>query len=289
MILWKCLECDELNFYPQDTVCQTCGERMTPGQKEDMKRVEFLMKRAEGNDLYAAVDLYELYKAGEKVLKNNDEAIKWLKYAAERNNGKAQYEMGKLYFFENDLMDLDDSEAFKWFTKSMENKYPFATHYVAQCYLAGAGVPEDKKKGFKLFLENAKQGIPESMERVAFCYKYGLGVEVNEEEAYYWLNRATEIDGYELTPKSAFRLGCYLFDEEIDNMKEESRALHYLEIAYNDGNQMAGCLMGELFYNFGDPTTTQAAKNIWTKVANSDDADAAERANYFLEKYSLLK
>ena len=27
MILWNCIECDEINTYPQDTVCQTCGER----------------------------------------------------------------------------------------------------------------------------------------------------------------------------------------------------------------------------------------------------------------------
>lgn len=287
MILWKCIECDEINTYPQDTVCQTCGESMTPGQKESMKRVEFLIKRAESGDLYAAIDLFKLYQKGEKVLKNKSEALKWIKYAAERENGKAQYELGKLYFFENDLVELNDAEAFQWFTKSMKNNYPFATHYVAQCYSVGAGVQEDEKKGFELFLENAKQGIPESMERVAMFYKYGIGVQANDEKALYWLNRATEIDGYELTPKSAYRLGCYLFDEDVREKKQESRALHYLEIAYKNGIQMAGCLIGELFYSYGHPTTTQAAKNIWTQVSKCTDEEAAERAQYFLNTKSF--
>lgn len=282
MILWKCYECDEINTYPQDTVCQTCGERMTPGQKEDMKRIEFLMKRAESGDLYAAIDLFKLYQKGDKVLKNKSEALRWIKYAAERENGKAQYEMGKLYFFDNDLVERDDAEAFRWFTKSMNNNYPFATHYVAQCYSTGAGVAEDEKRGFELYLENAKQGIPESMERTALYYKYGIGVQADEKKAFYWLNRATEIDGYELTPKSAYRLGCYLFAEEVNEKKEESRALHYLEIAYKDGIQMAGCFMGELFYSYGHPTTTQAAKNIWAQVSKSSDSEAAERAQYLL-------
>ena len=278
MILWKCYECDEINTYPQDTVCQTCGERMTPGQKEDMKRIEFLMKRAETGELYAAIDLFKLYQKGDKVLKNKSEALRWIKYAAERENGKAQYEMGKLYFFDNDLVERDDAEAFRWFTKSMNNNYPFATHYVAQCYSTGAGVAEDEKRGFELYLENAKQGIPESMERTALYYKYGIGVQAGTK----YETTAEEIDGYELTPKSAYRLGCYLFDEEVNEKKEESRALHYLEIAYKDGIQMAGCLMGELFYSYGHPTTTQAAKNIWAQVSKSSDSEAAERAQYLL-------
>ena len=71
-------------------------------------------------------------------------------------------------------------------------------------------------------------------------------------------------------------------DEEQNEKNEESRALHYLEIAYNNGIQMAGCLIGELFYSYGHPTTTQAAQNIWTQVSKSDDAEAAEIAQNYL-------
>ncbi len=274
MILWKCIECDEINNYPEDTYCQTCGERISPAQKEYVQRFEFLMKRANSGDLYAALDLYNLYKEGKELARNNDEVLKWLKYAADRENAKAQYEMGKLYFFENDLVEQNDAEALRWFTKSMNNNYPFATHYVAQCYSAGFGVQEDERNGFELYLENAKQGIAESMERVALSYKYGIGTEINEKQSFYWLKRATEIEGHELSPKSAYRLACYYFDGKI-TAKNDNEAIKLFQIAYNDGNQMAGCLMGEIFYNFGNPQTIGAAKNIWSMVAKSDDTDAA--------------
>ena len=72
--------------------------------------------------------------------------------AAENNNGRAQYEMGKLYFFDKGIFERDDAKAYMWFKRSADNNYPYAGHYVAQCHIAGAGVPEDQKKGFENYV-----------------------------------------------------------------------------------------------------------------------------------------
>lgn len=281
MIYWKCTECDEVNSYPEHKVCQTCGERIDCTQMEHIKFYQFYIDRANAGDMYAAVELFKLYTEGEHLVKNIDEGVKWLTYAAENGSALAQFEMGKLYFFDKGIFELDDKKAYMWFKRSADNNYPFAGHYVAQCHLAGAGVPEDQKKGFELFLENANVGVPESQEKVAFCYMFGVGTEKDLKKAFYWYRRAADMDN--ITDRGAFRLACFYYEGEVTEC-DNNEALKWFEQAYRGGNQVAGYYMAEIFLSIDDPTTQSAGRNILKQISQSNDEDAARMAQELMRK-----
>lgn len=281
MIFWKCTECDEVNSYPEHKECQTCGERIEATQMEHIKFYQFYIDRANTGDMYAAVELFKLYTEGEHLEKNVDEGIRWLTLAAENNNGRAQYEMGKLYFFDKGIFERDDAKAYMWFKRSADNNYPYAGHYVAQCHIAGAGVPEDQKKGFELFLENANVGVPESQEKVAFCYMFGVGVEKNPQKAFYWYRRAADMDS--ISDRGALRLACYYYQGEVVE-RDDNEASKWFEQAYRGGNQVAGYYLAEIFLSIDNPTTQGAARNILKQVAESNDEEASNMAKELLRK-----
>ena len=283
MLLWRCQGCESTNPYPTNNVCSTCGREISSGQKELYNRIDFLTSQAEDGNIYAAITLYGILKQDSQFVKDSGEALRWLGFAAEYGDPQAQFELAKLFYFQNDIVKQNDDEAFKWFSRAMDSGSPYAKHYVAYCYIYGVGAAEDEQKGFSLLLESAEEGNPDSMEMLGRCYKHGIGVSADDEKSFYWLESASEIDDFELSPKAAFELGCYYYFGEVIEEDEES-AVPYFEIAYKDGNQMAGVMLGVIFYNFGDTETIQAAKNVWTQVSQSDDAEAARRAQQYLDK-----
>ena len=283
MYSWKCLGCESLNPYPEITECPQCGREISPSQKELLYRVEFLKEQAEMGNLYAAESLYSILKQGNHIGASIEESVQWLGFAAENGSPTAQFELGKLYFSENDLIPQNDDEAFKWFVRSLNSGYPYAKRYIAYCYLYGDGVTQDEAKAISLLKEAAEEGDPDSMELLGRCYRNGIGVEENDEEGFYWLESASEVEDYELSSKAAYELGCYYYFGEVTKEDEEA-ALPYLDSAYRDGIQMAGVYLGVIFYNNGHEKTIQAAKNIWTQIAQSEDEAASERAQQYLDK-----
>ena len=123
------------------------------------------------------------------------------------------------------IFELDDKKAYMWFKRSLENNYPYAGHYVAQCHLAGAGVPE-------------------SQEKVAFCYMHGVDTEKNAQKAFYWYRRAADMDS--ISDRGAFRLACYYYQGEVTE-RETNKASKWFEQAYRGGNQVAGFFLAEIF------------------------------------------
>lgn len=168
-----------------------------------------------------------------------------------------------------------------WFKRSADNNYPYAGHYVAQCHIAGAGVPEDQKKGFELFLENANVGVPESQEKVAFCYMFGVGVEKNPQKAFYWYRRAADMES--ISDRGALRLACYYYQGEVVE-RDDNEASKWFEQAYRGGNQVAGYYLAEIFLGIDNPTTQGAARNILKQVAESGDEEASSMAKELLRK-----
>jgi len=87
--------------------------------KDDAEAVKWFRKAAEQNDARAQAALGVRYAKGQGVAKNKAEAVKWYRKAAEQNVADAQYNLGVCYANGQGVTE-DDAEAVKWFRKAAE-------------------------------------------------------------------------------------------------------------------------------------------------------------------------
>ena len=85
---------------------------------------------------------------GEKISKNPDMGLKWVRRAAEAGYAKAQWHLGhRLY--KGAGVPVDRTEAFTWFKKSAEKKYTRGQTWLAICYFKGQGVAPNNEEAEK--------------------------------------------------------------------------------------------------------------------------------------------
>ncbi len=70
------------------------------------------------------------------------------------------------------------------------NGNPESQRIVAECYLAGAGVPKDVNEAWKWLVKAAGNGDIDSHYLIGTLYRDGNGVRQNYEESAYWFRKA---------------------------------------------------------------------------------------------------
>jgi hypothetical protein len=99
---------------------------------------------------------FRLY-AGEGVAKDQVEAVKWLRKAAEQNDAEAQYNLGVCYAH-GEGVAKDLVEAVKWYRKAAEQNFAGAQYNLGVCFYNGRGVAKDWVEAYKWLLLAAKEG-----------------------------------------------------------------------------------------------------------------------------------
>jgi uncharacterized protein len=127
-----------------------------------------LKQRAEGGDAEAQNQLAAECLTAEPP--DFDEAVKWLRMAADQGNAGAQNNLGTLY-------------------------------------LHGEGVKQGDKEAVKLFRKAAEQGIAAAQANLGNCCAMGRGVPQSWEEAYFWWSLGFQDgEGAELLAEAAGHL-----------------------------------------------------------------------------------
>ena len=131
-----------------------------PAQQNEADRKVLVEIRA-GADKGDAKARYELGRAFFSgtlgVAKDETEAVKWFRKAAEQNVADAQFSLGVCYAIGQGVMK-DDAEAVKWFRKAAEQNYADAQYNLGVCYDSGEGVAKDEIEAYKWWLLAAGQG-----------------------------------------------------------------------------------------------------------------------------------
>lgn len=118
-------------------------------------------------------------------------AIANLKQNANDGDVGAQVQMGVIYLT-GDGVTKDDAEALKWFRKAADQDNPIAERYLAEMYFKGRGVEADNMESAKWLRMSADQGDPQSQYNLAVLYTKGLGVPRNMKEATNWMLKAAD-------------------------------------------------------------------------------------------------
>src|ERR1700692_738783 len=118
-------------------------------------------------------------------------AIADLKEIAYAGNVSAQVQLGVIYLT-GDGVAKDDVEAVKWLRKAADQDNPLAERYLAEMYFKGRGVPADVTEAAKWLRMAAEQDDAQSEHNLAVLYTQGLGVPRNMREAARWMQKSAD-------------------------------------------------------------------------------------------------
>ena len=149
---------------------------------------------------------------GDFVISNPKHYSFGTRYSIQISYLDAQTKLGECYL-DGTGVGKDEAEAVKWFRKAAEQGNASAQIFLADCYLFGRGVARDEAEALVWFRRAAKQdgydaetaknylkavedGDPESQYNLAIDYLFGWRIKKNEAEAFKWFRKAAE-QGYE--------------------------------------------------------------------------------------------
>ncbi len=140
-------------------------------------------------DVFAKMEMYYAYAFANHVKKDEKEAFKWCREAAEAGNPDGMMQLGFCYDGGWGV-EKDYEEACKWYQKAAALNNSRAMHFLGLLYRDGRGVKQNLGEAFKWYMKAAELGENGAMYSLGAAYEEGLGVEKNYGEALRWYQKA---------------------------------------------------------------------------------------------------
>ncbi len=106
---------------------------------------------------------------------------------AEKGDAESQYWLGLAFSLGKYVPEKDEVEAAKWYRKAAEQNHAAAQYYLGNCYANGEGVAKDEVEAAKWYRKAAEQNFPDAQNSLGVCYRDGRGVAKDEVEGYKWV------------------------------------------------------------------------------------------------------
>ena len=132
------------------------------------------------------------YFNGYGVEADQEEAMRWIRMAAEQEYALALDAMWQGYYFGTKGLPRDYKQAADWMEKAIAKGEQMPQFYLATLYLEGKGVEADTVKALSLFTQSAEEGYMWSQNMLGSLYEVGIGVPADSAAAYAWYKKAAE-------------------------------------------------------------------------------------------------
>ena len=209
--------------------------------KDEVEAARWYRKAAEQGYLKAQNNLGQAYRNGRGVRKDYAEAMFWFRKAAAQGDARAQFNIGCLHL-NGEGVKKDYAEAMRWFRKAAEQGDPQAQFSVARMYFMGWAVTNDEREAVKWCRKAADQDYANAQYVLGLCYAEGNGVAKDSQEAANWYRKAAEQGCVD----SQVALGlCYAEGNGI--AKDPQEAANWYRKAAERGNAEAQALLGSLY------------------------------------------
>ena len=176
----------------------------------------------------AAHFLSMLYATGQGVARDDAEAVRWVRIAAEAGHVEAQRKLGQFYHLGRGV-DPDEAEATRWMRRAAEAGHPEAAGHLGMQYYLGRGVARDPDAARHWFRVAARRGVAEGMHNLGVVYGNGDGVAPDLTRSHMWFSLAASA-GHEGAAGSAAGLVQDMNPEQITRateMADRCRASDY--------------------------------------------------------------
>jgi TPR repeat protein len=171
------------------------------------------------------------YENGQGGLpKDDSEAVKWYRKAAEQGDADGQNDLGRMYYNGRGVAK-DEAEAVKWYQKAAEQGHGWAENNLGWMYATGTGVAKDENEAAKWHRKAAEQGNPSAQGNLGWMYANGRGVVKDETESLKWYRLAAEAGD----SKAQLDIGIMYLDGKGGVARDREEALKWLRKPFQAG------------------------------------------------------
>jgi TPR repeat protein len=162
-------------------------------ESDQKKNIADLKELAYAGDSDAQVELGVIYLTADGVPKDDAEAVKWLRKAAEQDSALGERYLAEMYFKGRGVA-ADNEEAAKWLRLAAEQDDAQSQYNLAVLYTQGLGVPRNLKEAANLMRKAADQKLAAGETGLGVAYENGDGVPPDPFEAAKWYQKAVDQD-----------------------------------------------------------------------------------------------
>jgi TPR repeat protein len=240
------------------------------------KTIADLKEIAYAGDVASQVQLGVIYLTGDGIAKDDVEAMKWLRMAANQDNPLAERYLAEMYF-KGRGVPADIDEAAKWLRLAAEQGDAESEHNLAVLYTQGLGVPRNVKEAANWMHKAALQNLAAGQQGMGAFYENGEGVPEDQAEAAMWYRKAVE-QNYVPAMNSLALLLATSTDRHVKN-PQEAIALATKAVAASNKPDYLDTLAAAYF---ADGQNDKAVETEEKALAKDPENDAYKKA---MQKY----
>lgn len=188
--------------------------------KQDAEQAIVWLKNAANNGVAVAQFYLGLVydNGGDASQYDPAQAVFFFRKAAEQGYAPAQNALGKMYE-KGDGVNRNNNEAFRWYKKAAEQGFSMAQHNLAISYLLGEGIEQSDRKAFEWFTSAAKQGEVGAQFALGLAYEKGRGVAHSNAYAIKWYEKVIKSDNKEVAALARKQLNNLLRQQKSNSPK----------------------------------------------------------------------
>lgn len=200
-------------------------------------------------NIRAVRNLAYCYQNGKGTKTDLNQAFKWYKIGANKNDDVSLCEIGKCYYYGIGT-EKNYELAYEHFTKADTQGNMLSNLYLGYCYHYGMGVKQDYSKALSHYQKSANNGNSQAQLKLAYFALEGLASPVNYEESLRWYNEVITNSLINDTRAKALRSKAKFYSKGLGVRKNKAISFWYKTRAiFTDGIGL-GVLVGNKHYGF---------------------------------------
>lgn len=236
---------------------------------DDIHGLKRISDRRKG-DASAQYNLGVMYANGQGVTKDDAEAVKWYRKAADLGFAIAQVNLGVAYANGKGVAK-DDAEALKWYRKAAELGNANAQSILGFRYDIGRGVAKNEAEAVKWYRKAADQGDADAQSNLGVMFENGRGVAKDQAEAVKWYRKAANLGN----TKAQINLGL-MYANGRGIVKDEAEAVKWYRKAADQGDADAQINLGWMYANGRGVAKDAAESARWYRRAAEQNLAIAQ-------------
>jgi TPR repeat protein len=240
------------------------------------KSIEDLKQIAYAGDVAAQVQLGVIYLSGDGVARDDAEAAKWLRRAADQDNAVAERYLAEMYF-KGRGVNADNTEAARLLQMAAQQGDAESEHNLAVLYVQGQGVARNPKQAAMWMHRAADQNLAAAQQGMGALCENGDGVAPDPEEAANWYRKAVA-QNYVPAMNSLALLMATSDDKKVKN-PQEAVALATKAVAASSNPDYLDTLAAAYFANGDNDKAVETEQKALTRSPQNEDYQKA------LQKY----
>jgi len=199
--------------------------------KNEAEAARLYRKAADLGNRQATLNLGTLYHDGRGVDQNYAEALRLFQKAADMGDPQAMTNVGVMYAH-GEGVPKNGPEAVRWYKKAAEAGHPAGTTYLGLAYEKGELISKDYAEAARLYRKAADLGNRQAILNLGTMYYRGRGVPQSYDEALRLFRQAADLGD----PQAMNNIGV-MYSEGQGVPKNDAEANRWYQKATNSGQR----------------------------------------------------